>query len=62
MAVRVVYRFLSHSDDTFQVMESTDLTSVTTDRLEQTIQSGEAAIARIRSVQIAVLTELDHRR
>jgi len=42
-------------------METIDLASVTTDRLEQVLLAGEAQVARIRATQMRLLTEIDRR-
>ena len=42
-------------------METKNLTGVSSDRLEQTIQSGAATIGRIRTLQMEALAELDQR-
>jgi len=42
-------------------METMELTSITTDRLEQVLIESESIVARIRATQIHVITELDQR-
>jgi hypothetical protein len=42
-------------------METIDLTSITTDRIEQVLLEGEATVARVRATQMRLLTELDQR-
>jgi hypothetical protein len=42
-------------------MRTESISEASTDQLEQAIESGEAAIARIRALQMEVLTELDLR-
>ena len=42
-------------------METMDLTTVTSDRLEQVLLEGEATVARIRATQIRMITDLDRR-
>jgi hypothetical protein len=42
-------------------METVELASVTTDRIEQALLRGEATVARIRATQMRLLTEIDRR-